>query len=291
LLGLDARHVDGDVENRITGERPQVQGTTDVSGYGQLTLRPLDALAFVVGARALYSTTWGATYLFKAGARWDIYEGLYARTRLTRNFRQPTLRELYLPFPTANPDLRPEHSLNWDFGVGYESGYVEASCTVYRTAADDLIRYFGAWPTAEVVNIDHLTVWGVEGRVALKDLGPVSLRVAAGWQDVGRYTRQNPEAKLDFAVDVGEEFGAHFIGGSLSGEWVHGLYMANYGRQPIADVFAMDLAVRYRYSLPSRAMTLEPYLFLRNFLDRTYAYVDGYPMPGFNLLLGLKVGL
>ena len=67
--------------------------------------------------------------------------------------------------------------------------------------------------------------------------------------------------------------------------------MADYRRQPIPDVFVMDLALRYRYASPARRLTLEPYLLLRNFLDRRYAYVAGYPMPGFNALLGLRVGL
>ena len=35
---------------------------------------------------------------------------------------------------------------------------------------------------------------------------------------------------------------------------------------------------------------LEPYVLLRNVLDRRYAYVEGYPMPGFNVLFGLKLG-
>ena len=54
----------------------------------------------------------------------------------------------------------------------------------------------------------------------------------------------------------------------MSGEWVHGLYMADYGRQPIDDVFVMDAAMRYRHTSAERGVTLEPYLFLRNFLDR-----------------------
>ena len=77
----------------------------------------------------------------------------------------------------------------------------------------------------------------------------------------------------------------------MTGEWVHGLYMADYSRQPVDDVFVMDLALRYRYSPGDRRLTLEPYVFLRNLLDRRYAYVAGYPMPGFNVLVGLKVGI
>ena len=53
----------------------------------------------------------------------------------------------------------------------------------------------------------------------------------------------------------------------------------------------MDFAVRYRYTAQARRVTIEPYLLLRNFLDRRYAYVADYPMPGFNALFGLRVGL
>ena len=202
LVGLAASRVDGRVEDRISGEQEPVTGSTDLAPYAQVTWRPLRPLSFVAGGRFVYDTTYGTTWLYKAGARWDIIGGLYLRTRLTRNYRRPTIRELYLPYPTANPDLRPERSLNWDFGLGYTSRHFEASVSGYRTAADDMIRYFGSWPTAEVVNIDHIEIWGVEGRVALRDLGPVSLTASADWRDVGRHTRQNPEAKLNVSLDV-----------------------------------------------------------------------------------------
>jgi outer membrane cobalamin receptor len=279
------------VENRIEGEPTSVEGLTDLSAYGQLTWRPVQKLAIVAGTRLLYSITYGPVLLYKGGVRWSIYQGLYTHTRITRNFRQPTIRELYLPFPTANPDLKPEYSLNWDLGLGYEAEHFEISCTGYRTQADDMIRYFGAWPTAEVVNIDHIVIWGIEGRAGVRRLGPFSTFISADWRDVGRYTRQNPQGKLDFTIEAGHEFEPHFVGGSVTGEWVHGLYMSNYGRDPIEDAFAMDLSLRYRYTLKERGLKLEPYLFLRNFLDRDYAFVEGYPMPGFNILVGLKVGL
>lgn len=291
LVGIGAAHVDGEVDNRVTGERLPVEGLTDVALYGQVTVRPIAALTLVAGAREVYSTRYGFVFLGKAGLRWDIGGGFSAHTRVTRNFRQPTLRELYLPFPTANPELAPEYALNADVGLAYESRHVEVACSAYRTEADDLIRYFGVWPAAEVVNVDHVVLWGLEGRVALKRLGPVSLSVNGNWQAVGRYTRQNPAAKLDVTLAAGQAFGAHFVGGSLTAEWVHGLFMGDYGRHPIADAFAMDLALRYRYTAPDRGVALEPYLFVRNVLDRTYAFVDEYPMPGLHVLFGLKVSI
>ncbi|HOU89682.1 MAG TPA: TonB-dependent receptor [Polyangiaceae bacterium] len=291
LIGTAWQEVGGRVDNRITGERPSVSGMTDVSAYGQVDVRPVERVSLVVGARELLSSSHGAVLLYKGGARWSPFDGLALHTRVSRNFRQPTIRELYLPYPTANPDLRAERSLNWDAGAGHVSEHLELSGSGYRTEATDLIRYFGSWPTAEVVNVDHVVIWGVEGSVGLKRLGPASLFVTGNWQDVGRYTRQNPEAKLDFTLEVGDDLGVGFLGGSVSGEWVHGLYMGDYSRQPIDDVFAMDLSLRYRHESLERGTSLEPYLLVRNLLDRRYAYVEGYPMPGLNALIGLRIGV
>jgi len=291
LLGLAVEGVTGDVENRVTGERPDVEGLVDFSFYNQVTLTPVAPLTLVIGTRELYSTTCGFELLYKAGLRWDIWRGLFVRSRVARNFRRPTLRELHLPFPTANPDLKPELSLNWDVEAGFAAEHVEISCTGYRTQARNMIKYFGAWPSAEVVNIDEIVVWGVEASLGLTRLGPVSLLVSAGWQDVGRYTRQNPEAKLDAQISAEHAFGPHVVAGSAAATWVHGQYMENYGRRPIDDAFVMDLTLRYRYTTAGRGIALEPYLFLRNVLDRRYAFIEDYPMPGFNILVGLKLGI
>jgi len=291
LVGTAWQQVGGRVMDRVTGARSLVEGMTDVSAYGQIDLRPVERVSLVLGARELVSSRHGAVLLYKGGARYSPFDGLFVRTRVSRNFRQPTLRELYLPFPSANPDLRAERSLNWDAGLGHASEHLELSGSGYRSEANDLIRYFGSWPTAEVVNVDHVVIWGVEGVVGLKRLGPASLFVTGNWQDVGRYTRQNPEAKLDFTLELGHELGVDFLGGSVSGEWVHGLYMGDYARQPIDDVFVMDLTLRYRKQALERGTSLEPYLFVRNLMDRRYAYVEGYPMPGLNALVGLRIGI
>ncbi len=291
LVGLAGERVAGTVEDRITGERPEVQDLSDASLYGQLVFQPAPELTLSAGARGLYSDRYGAILLYKGGVRWDVGHGFYVHGRLSRNFRQPTLRELYLPYPIANPDLQPEYALNSDLGAGFLSRLVDVTVTAYRTDARDMIKYFGAWPAAEVVNIDHVVIAGVEGRVSVKQVGPLSFSLAGDWQDVGRYTRQNPDAKVNLSVEASHTVGAHHVRGNLTAEWVHGLYMADYGRQPIDDVFVMDLALGYRHSSTTRGVTIEPYLLVRNLLDRRYAYVRDYPMPGCNVLAGLKLGI
>lgn len=289
LLGVGADRVGGRVENRITAERQDVRARSELFAFQQLTLHPIEPLTVTLGTRNVHSTQFGPELAYKAGARWRIVDGLYLRSRLARSYRHPTLRELYLPMPTANPDLRPERALTADLGLGYRSHLLELGATGYRTEADDLIKYFGAWPSAEVLNIDHLVIWGVEARAGLTRLGPLSLLITADLRDVGRYTRQNPTAKLNAHVEVAHDFDVHHISTRLSGEWIHGLYMGNYERDPLDDVFFLDLAASYTRRFPAAGVSAEPYVLIRNLLNRPVELVAGYPLPGLHLLGGLRL--
>jgi outer membrane cobalamin receptor len=220
-----------------------------------------------------------------------VTDGIALRSRLVRNFRQPTVRERYLPYPTANPSLQPEYATNLDAGLRAAWGKLLLDAAVFRTHSHSLIRYFGAWPTAEVVNIDESTVYGAEGQAGIRDVGPLSLLATVMWQDVGRYTRQNPSHKANLTVQSRHPLGRGTLLGEVSGEWVGGLYENNYRRDPLDDVFFVDAALRYAFRLPAREITLEPYLLARNLLDLEYEYIRGYRMPGLNLLGGLRVTL
>lgn len=290
LLGLGTEWLDGHVENRIQNETYPVETFGNVSSYGQVDYRPHSSVHLVAGGRLMYNTKFGGVIMAKAGATWEPWRGFFLRSRFTRNFRQPTLRELYLPFPTANPELLPEISHNWDFSVTWEHKKLKLSATTYYSSVKNLIKYFGAWPSAEVVNIDKVEVFGVEGMAQLKNLGPLGFKITGNWQDVGRYTKQNPDAKINFQMDARHRHKNHSFLGTVSGEWVHGLYMNNYKRDPLPNVFFIDMSLRYRYRYASGS-SLEPYIMLRNILDNRYAYIEGYLMPGFNIMAGIKTTL
>lgn len=291
LVGSAVDRADGSAENRVTGEQMPVRAQQSASWYEQLTVEPLKGLQFIGGTREVASANYGFVFLYKGGVRWSLGKGWHVRGRAAKNFRQPTLSELYLPFPSANPDLKPERSLTTDAGFGYGSEHFEFSGTWYRNEVDNMIKYFGVWPAAEVVNIDHTMIVGAEATAAARNLGPVTLRVGGNWQDVGRYTRQNPSARGVFAVEVAQPAGSWMLRSSLEGEWVHGLYMNNYSQDRIDDVFVLNLALRARHEMPERGIVMEPYLALRNLLDSRYAYVKDYTMPGFNALAGLRLVL
>jgi outer membrane receptor protein involved in Fe transport len=185
----------------------------------------------------------------------------------------------------ANPDLEPERSRNFDAGVVQRlfDDHLRLELTAFVTEAFDFIKTFGAWPSAEVVNIDHVLFPGVEGRLELRRLGPFGASLGAAWIDVGRYTKQNPSLELDAALRLDWRG----LRARLQASWIHGLYQNNYGRDPLDDVILLDLGLRYR--IPATPLTA--FAALRNLLDRRQATIAGYPLPGFNLFAGLEVHL
>jgi outer membrane cobalamin receptor len=204
-----------------------------------------------------------------------------------------------MPFPVANPSLRPERALNWDAGAQLRLGKLRTHVAVYRTWVDDLIKYFGYWPTVEVVNIDHIDIWGIDADIELVNIGPFAVFTGICRQDVGRFTKQNPDTKINARIDYAAGLRHSKLECSLTGEWISGLYMSNYSRDPIKDVFFADASVRLRTQIKS-GVFMEPYIIVRNTLDVPYSifgkildvggeYIENYTLPGINVLAGLLI--
>ncbi|OGJ87376.1 MAG: hypothetical protein A2268_14580 [Candidatus Raymondbacteria bacterium RifOxyA12_full_50_37] len=290
LLGAGGDHIDGLVTNRITDETETVKPMSGGSAYSQLSVSPKPGLTLVGGVRAYYSTRYGYVPLYKAGIAWGVFQLLTLHSRITRNFRQPTLRELYLPYPTANPGLKPEHATNWDAGIELSPRFLHLSCSVYKTWAQNLIKYFGMWPSAEVVNIDQMEISGIEGELELKAWNPFRFFLTGCWQNVGRFTKQNPGAKANVRGEWSRTMAHGVLVCAVSGEWVHDIYMNNYCRDQLDDVLVFDGSLRYKAVSPSD-ITVEPYVLVRNLLDSQYEYIKYYSMPGLHFLAGLRLGI
>lgn len=284
LAGLDGELVAGSVQNRIEGSSEDVTRLTDFALYQQLQYAPTERLKLVAGMREQESLRYGFLFLYKIGFSIILWRGGELRARLASNFRQPTLRELSLPYPVANPDLRPESSRTMEVGFEQKLGtWLRAQATVFHTEARNLIKYFGSWPSATVVNIDQVGFYGVEALLRARVQKFFEWTMGGAWLHVGRYTKQNPDLKLDARLD----FRCRALSLSLSGEYVHGLYQNNYGRDPLDDVLFVDLEARYSFEQTGVAV----FLVARNLTDRAYAFIDQYRMPGFHALLGMEVHL
>ncbi len=288
IAGMSGEYIDGTVQDRLSNTFSPVKSQSISALYGQVALETDMDLSGLAGARVLYSSRYGTVFLYKASLHWNSLEPLSFHSRIAKNFRIPTLRELYLPFPVANPDLRPELSLNWDAGMEIKAENLKAGCSVFKTWGKDMIRYFGMWPSAEVVNIGRLEIQGIEAEISIDNIGPLMAYITACWQNAGFYTKQNPGSKVNTGITYSSPINSSVLEVTLSSEWVHDLYMNNYKRDPVKDIFFIDGSMRLRI-YRSGSVVIEPYCMIRNLLNSQYEYIKYYPMPGLNFLCGLSI--
>jgi len=114
-----------------------------------------------------------------------------------RGFRAPNLIELFFSgavpegngFQIANPNLVPETSWNVDAGFKYRRSNVAFEAFYFRTWLNDGIRItatgdtIGPFPAFQNVNVDKLTLQGVELLAEVKPVESVTLGATYTWMD------------------------------------------------------------------------------------------------------------
>ncbi|MCX7726247.1 MAG: TonB-dependent receptor [Chitinispirillaceae bacterium] len=300
--GIETNLISGEVIDRTPDSayvKPLIEALYQVAPYGQLSYKPNEKLNIVIGSRINYNTKYKGMSLlsndtlpfeplYKAGIGYVFLEHFEFIFNIARNFRQPTIKELYLPFPVASSSLKPEHSFNTNLGLRYKNEYSTISLNVYRTYAKDLIKYFGIWPSVEVVNIDEIDIPGCEVEIKISPLKNLIIYMTGCYQDVGRFTKQNPNLKVNGSLEYTNYNKLGQFESSVSYEWVSGLYMNNYKREPLRDIFFIDGSIRFNLQKLFK-LYFEPYLIVRNLLNCKYEYIKYYPMPYVNLLGGIKI--
>jgi len=124
---------------------------------------------------------------------WGIASGfsLDKNVRITTSygtaFKTPTFNDLYWPadaFFKGNPDLKPEESESFDFGVEITTGQIFWTAHYFDTKVDNLITYVNSYPAISMME-----------NVAKADIDGIELTVATefyGWKFTGNASYINP---------------------------------------------------------------------------------------------------
>lgn len=283
LVGLQGLRVAGEITRPAAPDvAPSVHSA---AAYTQAVVRLWgERILLVAGLRGVWNERYGLRAYPRFGAVVRPWSGAEFHARAAWNYRDPTLSEWFLPFPVANPDLRPERSTTAELGFRQSvRGVGSVAVTGYLTRATDWIRTFGAFPSITSMNVNDVTVAGVEFRARLDLLAPVHLQVSGMLNDNGTYTRQNPSRTVQTLV----ELQLPRLAAEVRYEHVGGLYQDDYALRPLDDIHRVS--VRVTGSFVGGA--LRPFVLVDNVLDQRYAYVYDYVMPGVTALVGARVTL
>ncbi len=231
----------------------------------------------------------------------DYYTQFSIKGNVGQSYRAPTFNDLYWPrdnFTVGNPELKPENSTDYDFGLMVQDsrlGELALGFTYFSNKIEDLIIWqMGASGLWSPFNIGKASISGMEMNAGF------SL-----WKDVARvswnYTYLNPRNKsprlneynkiLPYRSRHTHNASLHLTGYGLNGI-VHVTHTgkrysttANTKSLPAHETLDFLLSYRIPFSFASVDATFE----LKNMTGSNYEIMEGFPMPGREVRISLNV--
>jgi len=252
------------------------------AGFGRLHWSPSQRVKLHSGLRGEHNSIFGGIAVPEFGASAAITDGYSLHLNVSRGFRNPTIRELYL-FPAPNPSLQPERMWNYQATfMMHPSNSVSASVTGYYADLDNMIVTTGRWPNLSLQNSGKTLNRGVEADARWRLNRRLSVRGGYAWIHSTNLAPYIPSHKATYAmeVDLKRAF-LHFGGVTVSNRWANAGKTAELGGYTVPSLKVM-IPVSPRLTL---------FASVDNLSNSSYEVVTGYPMPGVNAAGGFTMRL
>lgn len=279
-VGADYKYYGGTAENTKTNFNFGEHFVNEKGGYVHLQYLALNRLSFNTGLRIENSSIFGNELIPQFGVSYSLKDNLTFRTNISKGFRSPTIRELYL-FPAPTPVLKPERM--WSFEAGMQYNYkdiLRIEPVFYYEEGSNIIQTTGVFPNLKLNNSGSFIIRGYELSLGIKPVKNLDLNIAASYIEPGRLTQSSPQSRI-FAE---AKYMYRNIGVTASLEYNEKIFGANNSTRKMPDYALANLSVNYR---PLKQIML--YVSGENLFDRQYMTVYDYPMPGRTFKAGIKL--
>ncbi|MEO0842616.1 MAG: TonB-dependent receptor [Cyanobacteria bacterium J06643_5] len=295
--GFDYRNVSAENITRNLADGTETENYDDSVGQGAVFAKYLvDVTPDVrlnLGLRQDFNSLINGSVTSPAvGARWNIAEKTTLRANYIRNFRVPTLFNLFSnsPFAQGNPDLKPERGNSFDVGIDQQLGDIGLlRFTFFNNTITDNIAYDSVNLTYE--NIGKVRTNGIE--LAL------NLQLAKNFYFSGNYTLNDPkiiESSNPAEVDQELRFaGADSINLGLNYEnpqgWYAGILMHSLGSYPTNNTNTESLPGYTTFDFKLRVPVSENLALngsVENIFDQRFQLFSGFPDAGRIVQVGMN---
>ncbi len=244
-----------------------------------------------------------------AGIAYKLTEELQARIHYGEAFVMPGADHLAADYITwgvqnlGNPDLKPETSRTWEAGLRYQRQSLSTSVGLFQTTFRDKIETVTSPGISTWDNLGRARINGVEGDFSF-DVGSLfdwsyEVRLFASFVYHNKYRDQENHRDLkdmnkwngSYGLSISDLEGfAARLNFAYNGEQVVDDWESGFFPTPEAEMGGFTVTT---LTVSKRLWNFDQFgdVALRaevdNLLDKEYAYVKGYPMPGRLFTLGL----
>ena len=240
-------------------------------------------LTFNAGLRADHHSRIGLEWVPQAGLAFHLPQAIELKASVSKGFRYPILREMYM-FPPQNPDLLPESM--WNYELAFSQRLMEGRLTygvnLFYIDGKNLIQTLPNPNGSGMLN---------QNSGAIKNTGvevQAAYRIDRHWSVDGNYSFLHMENPVIAAPEHKLYAGANFSHGrwnvSTGVQYIAGLFTA-VGDQPETEDFVLwNLRASFR-----ACKWLDIWARGENLLAQKYEINAGYPMPGATIMAGFNL--
>jgi len=277
-VGFDYKTYGGKAENTISRKDFGRHFITEYAPYVHTQQFIYDFVA-TAALRLENNSIFGSEIVPHFGLNYKIDESANIRGVVSKGFRSPTIREVYL-FPAPTLTLKPERV--WNYEVGFSKRFFHllyADITVYQNEGSNLIRTEGVFPNLKLTNSGKFKHRGVEVELKSRITETLFLSANYSYLDPQNETFASPGNKLGAQVN----YSMNDLSLNINGTYVSQLYGKDLRQQKLGDFIFVNSMVAYRLT-----GYLSASLAVENLLNKSYQLIYGYPMPHRNFTISLS---
>ncbi len=276
---MPPQYVISDVSNRWID-------MTDNAVYAFVQQNILSNLILNAGIRYDLNKTYGNEWIPQAGLVWNILSNASLKASVSKGYRPPSIRELYL-FPPANEELLPERVMNYE--VVWSQKWLKQKMTtefvLYLSRGDNLIVLIPpvAPPPPLYKNTGTFNNKGIEFSLKYQPIEGLTIHTNYSYINMKTPLPATPEHNL-----------------YISGAYTYKKFQFNLKLQNIFNLYNQDgtgnssivekgynlLGARIGYRINKY---INIFIVGDNLLDQEYQINKGYPMPGATVFGGINL--
>lgn len=283
-VGFDFQHIFGDAyyTSRATGEVMETQNKqsarkhmNEVAGYVDFRQDLASWLTIDAGIRYDHHSVAGGEWIPQAGLVVRPNSTGEFKAMLSKGFRNPTMREMYL-YPPSNEDLRAERIMNYELSWKQRLGAFNYGVNLFYLKGDNMIQ---------TINKKNVNTGAIQNN---------GIEVEAGWRINDNWSVNTNHSLLHMHNKV---VAAPNYKGYLGANYHKGRWSVNAGLQQICDLYTSvgENATTEDFTLLNAtvgymaAKGVNLYVKGENLLAQKYEINLGYPMPRATFMGGVNI--
>jgi outer membrane cobalamin receptor len=252
----------------------------DYAGFSRVRCAATTKLLLNAGIRYDSNSHSGDIVVPEFGVTYRFAENYSFSTAISRGFRNPTIRELYL-FPAPTPTLQPERM--WNYQATFQArplAKVLAWVTGYYNNINNLIVTTGSYPNLKMQNAGAAINKGLEAHARWQPVRRASFNAAYAYLHSTNLAPYSPQNRLTYSLDLDAKRAFFSWGASTVGR----TYSGTARTLPVSPYTLVNLKCTAPVGKHASVFVM-----VDNLFNRRYEVLAGYRMPGTNAAGGLDL--